>query len=318
MDASLARGHASRMKTIALVFASLATATVAMAQQEPVTVSATATTTVRLAARNDRAAEQLGWQLGVQAWTFRDRTTFEAIDTARALGLKYIELYPGQKMAVDGDAKVGADMTPEQLAALQKHLAAAGVRAMAFGVVGFNKDEAAARKTFAFAKAMGIGTITCEPDTDAWDLVEKLACEYQIQIACHDHPKPSHYWNPETVLASVKGRSQRLGACADTGHWPRSGLDTVASLKLLEGRIRSMHFKDIAPANAKGEDKPWGTGEGKAHEMLTELHRQGFRGLISVEYETGAGKELEANVAKCIEFFDAQAREFVAAEKGEK
>ena len=65
------------------------------------------------AARDDRAAEQLGWRLAVQAWTFRDRTAFEAIDTARALGLKYIELYPGQKLAPDrGDAKVAVDMSP--------------------------------------------------------------------------------------------------------------------------------------------------------------------------------------------------------------
>jgi hypothetical protein len=50
-------------------------------------------------ARDDAAAEKLGWRLGVQAWTFRDRTAFEAIDTAAALGLRYIELYPGQQLS---------------------------------------------------------------------------------------------------------------------------------------------------------------------------------------------------------------------------
>ncbi len=264
--------------------------------------------------RDDRAAEQLGWQLGVQAWTFRDRTAFEAIDTAAALGLRYIELYPGQRLAPDlGDAKVGPEMSAEHRTALQQKLAAAQVRAMAFGVVGFANDERKCRPTFAFAKELGIGTITCEPDPDAWDVVEKLAVEFGIKIACHDHPKPSRYWNPETVLAAVKDRSPLLGACADTGHWPRSGVDTVAALRVLAGRIQSLHFKDIAPADPAGEDQPWGTGQGKAVQMLAELHRQGFRGLISVEYETGKGKPLEHNVRRCIEFFDGQCRALVAA-----
>src|SRR5262249_34982311 len=63
------------------------------------------------ALRDDAAAERLGWRLAVQAWTFNDRTAFEAIDTARALGIKYIELFPDQKLApAHGDVKVAVDM----------------------------------------------------------------------------------------------------------------------------------------------------------------------------------------------------------------
>ena len=70
--------------------------------------------------RDDSYAEKLGWYLGTQAWTFRDRTTFEAIDTAHAMGLKYIELYPGQQMMPGKpDVKVGPDMTKEQRAELK-------------------------------------------------------------------------------------------------------------------------------------------------------------------------------------------------------
>ncbi|MBM4063282.1 MAG: sugar phosphate isomerase/epimerase [Planctomycetes bacterium] len=298
------------MKSIAPVLALLALASAACAQPEPAAPAAplAPAPAAAPAARDDRAAEALGWQLGVQAWTFRDRTTFEAIDTAKALGLRYIELYGGQKLAPDGDTKVGPEMPAEQLARLRGRLEATGVKAMAFGVTEFSKDEAAARRTFAFAKALGIGTITCEPDDDAWDLVERLADEYGIAIGCHNHPKPSRYANPEAALAAVKDRSKRLGACADTGHWLRSGVDPVEALRLLEGRIRSLHFKDVAPASPKAEDKPWGTGECKAREMLAELRRQGFRGLFSIEYEWGKGKELEANVARCIAFFDAEAK----------
>lgn len=303
--------HASGMiRTLALWMV-----TGVVAAQDAVPATATATTTVLV--RDDTAAERLGWQLGVQAWTFRDRSAFAAIDTAAALGLRYIELFPGQQLAKEhGEARVDPGMAPELRTALLEKLKAAKVTPVAFGVCGFDRDEGKARKLFEFVKAMGMTTITCEPDPDAWDLVEKLAVEYGIDIACHDHPKPSYYWDPATVMAAVAKRHARLGACADTGHWVRSGLGTVASLKVLEGRIRSLHFKDIAPADASGEDKPWGTGGGKARAMLDELRRQKFAGLVSIEYESGAGKELEQNVARCIAWFDEQARAIVAAPAG--
>lgn len=256
--------------------------------------------------RDDAAAEKLGWRLGVQAWTFRDRTAFEAIDTAAKLGLRYIELYPGQALAPgQEDVKVGVDLTAQEREALRKKLASANVKAVSFGVVGFDEDEAAARRIFEFAKEMGLENVSCEPTPEACGMVEKLCEEYGINAAFHDHPKPSRYWDPEIVLAAVKDRSKRMGACADTGHWKRSGLVPVECLKKLEGRIVELHFKDIAD----GVDKPWGTGDGDARGMLAELSRQGFRGLVCVEYEDGAGAELEDNVARCIAFFDRTARE---------
>jgi sugar phosphate isomerase/epimerase len=261
------------------------------------------------ASRDDAAAEKLGWRLGVQAWTFRDRTAYEAIDTAKKLGLKYIELYSGQSLRPDKrDAKVGVDMTDDQRDGLKHKLVDAGVKAVSFGVVEFKNDESAARKIFEFAKKMELENVSCEPEPDACELVDKLCNEYKINAAIHDHPKPSRYWNPDTVLEAVKGRSKRFGACADTGHWLRSGLVPVECLKKLEGRIIELHFKDID----NGVDKPWGTGKGDARAMLGELRRQGFKGLIDVEYEDGEGAPLEANVARCIAFFDATARELAA------
>ncbi|MFO1054787.1 MAG: sugar phosphate isomerase/epimerase [Planctomycetota bacterium] len=296
-----------------VVLAGLISSTQVRAQERAAAEPAAATKMA--AARDDYAAEQLGWRLAVQAWTFRDRTAFEAIDTAHRLGLRYIELYPGQKLSPEhGEAKVGVGMTPELLVALAEKLQSSQVHVVNFGVVGLNKDEHAARALFGFAKSLAIETITCEPDDDAWDLGEKLADEYGINLACHDHPKPSHYWNPDTVLAAVQHRSPRLGACADTGHWPRSGLEPIACLQKLRGRIKTLHFKDIAPLDKTGIDRPWGTGAENARGMLEELHAQGFRGAISIEYETGAGKELEDNVARCIAFFDGVARELRAAD----
>ena len=52
-------------------------------------------------------------------------------------------------------------------------------------------------------------------------------------------------WDPNYVLSVVKDRDARIGSCADTGHWVRSGLKPVDCLRILKGRIISSHLKDL-------------------------------------------------------------------------
>jgi len=136
---------------------------------------------------------------------------------------------------------------------------------------------------FAFAKEMGIETLVSEPKAGQFDLIDALCIEYQIKLAIHNHPKPSHYWNPDTVLEVCAGRSNWIGACADVGHWVRSGLDPVECLKKLEGCIHDIHIKETY----KGRDVVWGTGKRRIKGILEELHRQGYQGIFSIEYEDG-------------------------------
>ncbi|MHC4099248.1 MAG: hypothetical protein ACYSU3_24725 [Planctomycetota bacterium] len=42
---------------------------------------------------------QENWRLGMQAYTFKEFTFYEAVDKTRALGLRYIEAYPGQRLS---------------------------------------------------------------------------------------------------------------------------------------------------------------------------------------------------------------------------
>ena len=256
---------------------------------------------------NDAALDKLGWKLGCQAWTFRKLSLFETLDTLQGLGIHYIEMYPGQHLSKEqADVKFDHNATQEQIDAVLAKCKSAGVTPMSYGVVGLTNDEAEARKVFEFAKRMGLSQIVSEPPADAFAMLDKLTDEYHIKLAIHDHPKPSHYWNPDTVLEVVKDRSNRIGACADVGHWYRSGLVPVDCLKKLEGRIIELHFKDIAPNK---EDVPWGSGKCDVPAMLAELKRQNVKALFSIEYETGEGAELLNNVAKSIDYFSQQVSE---------
>jgi len=63
------------------------------------------------------------------------------------------------------------------------------------------------------------------------------------------------------------------------------------------------HFKDLNEFGS-GHDVAWGTGRGNAKGMLEELKRQGYKGYLSIEYEYGNLDHLNANLPKCVEFFD--------------
>jgi sugar phosphate isomerase/epimerase len=272
------------------------------------------------AAEVSNAADQLGWQLAVHAYTFRKFTIFEAIDKTAALGLKYMSL-SGSVNLTTNKSVTTVDLPDADLQAILQKAKAAGLKLVNIGVVQLPNDETKSRKVFEFAKKAGIDTLVAEPGPEALDLVEKLCKEYNIKVAIHDHPRPSHYWNPDTVLEAVKGRTPLMGACADTGHWLRSGLEPVECLKKLEGRVICLHFKDLVTDETnnsgknkkKGEslamhDVPWGTGVGNIKTQMAELKRQNFHGAFCVEYEYHWDNS-SPEVAECVKFFNATAAE---------
>ncbi|MHC4618788.1 MAG: family 16 glycoside hydrolase [Planctomycetota bacterium] len=246
-----------------------------------------------------------GWQLGTQAFTFRKFTFYEAVDKAASLGLNWIEAYPGQRLSGERpDVKLNHRMPAGIRKEVKQRLAETRVRLVNYGVVRLANDEAECRQVFDFAKDMGIEVVVAEPKPEALDLVDRLCREYGIKVAIHNHPKPSHYWQPETVLEACEGRSRWIGACADTGHWMRSGVNPLEALKKLEGRIISFHLKDLNEfGERKAHDVVWGTGKADVEALLKEMHRQGFQGVFSVEYEHNWDKSVP-EIRQCIQYFN--------------
>jgi sugar phosphate isomerase/epimerase len=263
-------------------------------------------------ARGAPHAEKLGWRLGCQAYTFNRFTFFEAVEKVASLGLGYIEAYPGQKLSPQKpEVRIDESLSAELRREIKKRLADAGVKMVNYGVCRLSADKAKSRETFEFAKDMGVETIVSEPPKDAFDTLEGLCEEYKINLAIHNHPAPSIYADYRTVLEVCKGRGKRIGACADTGHWMRSGIDPLEALKGLEGRIISFHFKDLDKYGRDAHDVPWGTGKADVRALLTEIHRQGFQGVFSIEYEHNWLKSLP-EIAQCVKYFDSVAAQLTA------
>ncbi len=251
------------------------------------------------------AAEKLGWKLAMQSYTFHKFSFEEALDKTAELGVKYIEAYPGHKLGGKwGDQTFGYAMDGQTRKEVLELAASKGVKIVGSGVF-VPSDPSEWEKEFEFARAMGLEYISAEPPMEDWDLVEKLSDEYGIAVSVHNHPRPSTYWTPDSLLAAVSGRSARLGSCADVGHWKRCGLDHLECLRKLDGRIISLHFKDIAPEDAEGgpHDVVWGTGVLDVPAMLTILREQGFKGYFAIEYEYNWDNSVP-DIRECMDYFN--------------
>ena len=141
-----------------------------------------------------------GWRLGIQCWTLKNMTLFEAIDQTQALGLRWIEAFPGQQISPEHTERFGPDISKALREKVKQKLDNSGICIKTFGVYGLPNDEQEARKAFEFAKEMGIETIVSEPPFDAFELLDKLCREYKIKVAIHNHPKPTRYWDPEIAV----------------------------------------------------------------------------------------------------------------------
>ncbi len=251
--------------------------------------------------RDDSASEKLGIKLSLQCYTYRALTFFETVDRAASMGIKYLEIYPGQKLKPGSNVTLRRDgMSAETIAEIKKKLMdAGGLKLVAYGVDAVPTSEDGARKAFEWAKTMGISVLVTE--TTPNDIHDKLCNEFGIRFALHNHPRT---WPPDQVLKASQGHAKLIGSCSDTGHWIRANINPVEAFKKLEGRVEHSHFKDLNEYGMSAHDVPWGTGRGDAKGMLAELKRQGYKGYLSIEYEYGDLQHLDTNLPKCIAFFD--------------
>lgn len=226
-----------------------------------------------------------GFKLGVQMWTFNHFTFVDALAKVDSAGIKYIEAFWGQKLGGGLPGEFGDKMSDDTRTKLKKILSDKGIQIVAMGVIAPNgaKEWASAIK---LAKDFGLSYITCEPIKTQWGLADSLAGAAGLKLAIHDHPKPNAYATPDSVIEAMQGHPN-IGSCADVGHWARNGINPVDALKKLEGHVYGVHLKDVVKFDdPQAADTAVGHGVNDFHAIFTELKRQNFNGMLSIEQES--------------------------------
>jgi sugar phosphate isomerase/epimerase len=233
-----------------------------------------------------------GFTLGIQSYTFREFSLEQALKKTQALGLKYAEFYSGHIPITDDAGKI------KTVLSLCKEY---DITPVAFGVENFSKDHDKNKAKFEFAKALGIKTLSADPDPDSFDSLDKLVEEYKISIGIHPHGPKHRYPNAEVILKTVKDHNPLIGTTLDTGHLIKvDGLDPAEEVRKMGERNFGMHLKDHDVR--AGHDVVFGKGRLDVAEILKALKEVKFKGYIAVEYEHNA-KEPSEDVQACLEVF---------------
>ena len=240
----------------------------------------------------DQTAKPLKWETGVALYSFNRFSFSDALAKADSAGASRVEGFFFHQLGSEFNGHSIPRLDDAEIARMKSLLAQKNLRMKS--LYADAKNEADWKAYFVFAQKMGIEILTCEPDRKHWDLLDSLAGQYRIKIALHEHARGSSaYWHPDSVLAAIEGHPN-FGACADLGHWARSGLDPVQCLQKLAGHVINLHVKDLDTFdNLKANDVVVGTGVLDYPAIIRELKRQRYTGLAYVEREANWNNNMQ-------------------------
>ena len=217
--------------------------------------------------------------MGLQTWSLRRFEIGRVLKEIQKLNLHHLEFA----------SKHAPEMaSPEAIWDMLKQLRRLDIAAVGRGVTGFTADHEKNRTFFEFANRMGIRNISANPTPDSFDSLDKLVADYGIRIAIHNHGPKSRYSKISDVTKAIKGRHPWIGACADLGHYIRSGEDPVKAIYEFNGRLFGMHVKDFARTDDnKYHEVVIGRGRLDLVAMFKALRETDFPadGCMALEYE---------------------------------
>lgn len=246
------------------------------------------------------------WNTGVALYSFNRFSFADALQKADSAGAKYVEGFSFHNLGKEFNDSSMSAISDADISKMEGMLREKDIKMQSM-YVGGAKNAEGWKYYFEMARKLEMHYLVCEPAKEQWDMVDSLAGIYQIKIAIHEHAKgKSIYWHPDSVLAAINNHPN-FGACADLGHWVRSGLNPVACLKKLEGHVIGVHLKDLDESNnPDANDVLVGTGVIDFPAVVSELKRQHFKGSVHVECEHKWENNLP-DVAEAIRYFEALA-----------
>lgn len=226
------------------------------------------------------------FKMGLQSYSLRNFPFEKALELTRELGLNYWESFAAH-IPIDANRAADAQATAKK----------AGVNVAGFGVVRMTADADANRTIFQFAKVLGADYLSIDPDPDSFDVLDKLTDEFDIPVGIHPHG-PGHRWDTiDKMAAAVKGHSDQIGICLDTGHLLRSKEDPVRAVEVFGSRVYGVHLKDVKDATTF---TVLGEGDLRTAELLKALADRKYHYCLALEYEEHPEDPI-AEIRACLE-----------------
>jgi len=161
---------------------------------------------------------------------------------------------------------------------------------------------------FQMARDLGVRAISSSSTVEFAKRVAPFADKHKMMWSGHGHANifdDEEFAKPET-FKEIMGFSKYIGVNLDIGHFTAAGYDAVAYIPQIHDRITNIHLKDrMKPDKCyNSANVVWGTGQTPIKEVLQLMRKNKytFPANIEYEYQTPAGSDSVAEVAKCYEY----------------
>lgn len=238
-------------------------------------------------------------RIGIGTYSYHNLSMEAMVAQLHALQVSEIEMSRGEFMLL-------SHPTEQRFQDARALFDRAGIRCVSYYAATI-RDEHEVEQAIAFAKLLGASNITGDGTGDALlKQIDEDCTRAGLSFGIHNHYFKTKfaYESPEDVLRALAGRSKTMGATLDIGHIASCGYDTVDAVRKLGPYLKLVHLKDVAAAH--GEDNVLiGQGIAKIPEVMAELRKLRFGGLVAIEYEKEG--PVEDDLRKEVEFARARA-----------
>jgi sugar phosphate isomerase/epimerase len=218
------------------------------------------------------------FKLGVCTYSFHEFQRKMTISLIKQLGVSHISVK---------DFHLSYFATADEIAKAKGDFKRAGLIIASGGTIDLkDEDPALLRRSFDYARNCGMPLIVAAPTAKTIPMVEKLAKEYDIKVAIHNHgPEDQNFPTPKSVLDAVAGLDPRMGLCMDLGHSMRTGADVVQEIANAGTRLLDIHIKDLTDPKDKKSQCDVGDGKMPIVAIFKQLVKMSYKGCVDLEYE---------------------------------
>jgi sugar phosphate isomerase/epimerase len=243
--------------------------------------------------------------LGVQSYSFRDRSLDDAISAMQLLGLRSCELWQSHvepsRLSREDLRKWRETVAMDHFHLVRAKLSRAAIALSAYNI-SFRDDfsDAEIERGFEMAAALGAPLITSSSNVRTTARVAPIAERRKMLVGMHNHSRidANEFATAQSLVDALKA-GPYIAVNLDIGHFTAANQDAVAFLQEHHDRIVTLHLKDRK--RDQGENMPFGRGDTPIKAVLELLQAQGWPIPANIEYEYKGHNSLD-EVARCIEY----------------
>lgn len=241
--------------------------------------------------------------IGVQSYSFRDRSLADAIAGMQKLGLRSCELWSSHvepsMMSRDERRRWRETVSLDHFHRVRDQFAKASIALSAYNI-SFRDDfsDAEIERGFEMAAALGAPLITSSSNIKTVARIAPVAARRKMLVGVHNHSRvdPNEFATAKSFTDAMAA-SAYIAVNLDIGHFTAANEDAVGFLRQHHGRIVTLHLKDRR--RNEGPNVPFGEGDTPITEVLTLLQQNGWPVPANIEYEYKGGDSM-VEVGKCL------------------